>query len=292
MMTGKNSKKNKTQMAPNKNAIITGGARGIGFAIAEELVRNGVSVVICSRTKHELEKALVKLKQEGKAAGKVCDVSKLSDCKKLIKFARSKLGSIDVLVNNAGIFGPVGPLETNDPKEWEKALKINLLGVVYCSMLAIPLMKKQGNGKIINLAGAGVGGTKPLPRFSAYYSSKTAVVAFTENLAAELEKENIQVNAISPGGVASALTLGLLKMNKSQVGEEMYQASKEFKEKGGTPPELAGKLVAYLISDKANHITGRLLSAKWDKVKDFKKLNGDQNLYRLRRIDNVKFFEK
>ena len=280
-------------MALNKAAIITGGARGIGFAIASELVKQGVKVVICSRTKSDLQKSLLKLNQKGKVAyGTVCDVSKLKDCKKLIKFARSKLKKIDILINNAGIFGPVGLLEENDPRAWENALAINVLGAVYCSMLVIPYMKKQGYGKIINLAGAGVGGIKPLPRFSSYYTSKAAVVSFSENLAAELESENIQVNAISPGGVASALTLGLLKLDKSLVGEDMYQTSKQLQERGGTSPALAAKLVAFLASKKAEHITGRLLSAKWDKVDKLNKIGTSQNLYRLRRIDNIKFFEK
>ena len=278
----------------NKNAVITGGVKGIGFAIAQELVNQGMKVVICSRTKSQLQQSLVNLNQKGKVAyGIVCDVSNFRDCKKLIGFARNKLKKIDILVNNAGIFGPVGPLETNDPKAWQDALAINLLGTVYCSMLVIPYMKKQGNGKVINLAGAGVGGSKPLPRFSVYYASKAAIVGFTETLAAELEADNIQVNSIAPGGVATDLTLGLLKLDKVQVGEEMHQTSEELKEKGGIPPELTAKLVAFLASKDSDHITGRLLSAKWDQIENLKKKDAmTQNQYRLRRIDNQLFFEK
>lgn len=281
-------------MSLNKNAVITGGARGIGFAITQELVNLGTKVVICSRTRSDLQKALLILNRKSEVAyGIICDVSKLNDCQKLIEFAHSQTGRIDILVNNAGVFGPVGLLETNDPDNWKDALAINVLGAVFCSKLAIPYMKKQGAGKIINLAGAGVGGSKPLPRFSSYYVSKVAVVGFTENLAAELETENIQVNAISPGAVTSDLTLGLLKLDKSLVGEEMYQISKQLQEQGGTPPELAAKLVAFLVSNKADHITGRLLSAKWDTVEELQKEDTfTQDLYRLRRIDNRNFFEK
>lgn len=281
-------------MSLNKNAVITGGARGIGFAITQELVNLGTKAVICSRTRYDLQKALLILNRKSEVAyGIICDVSKLNDCKKLIKFARSKLKKIDILVNNAGIFGPVGLLETNDPDDWKDALAINILGAVYCSKLVIPYMKRQGGGKIINLAGAGVGGPNPLPRFSAYYTSKAAVASFTETLAAELEIENIQVNAISPGAVASELTLGLLKLDKAQVGEEMYQTSKQLQEQGGTPPELAARLVAFLVSTKADHITGRLLSAKWDAIEELREWNKfTQNSYRLRRVDNKIFFEK
>lgn len=281
-------------MLKGKTAIVTGGSRGIGFAIAKELADVGVQVIICSRNKEELREALKKLSdKKKKALGMVADVSKFADCQKLIKFAYSRTKRIDILVNNAGIFGPVGFLETNDPKSWEEVLAINVLGAVYCSKLVIPIMKKQKDGKIINLAGAGVGGTKSIPRFSSYYTSKTAVVNFTECLAAELQPFNIQVNAIAPGAVASELTLGLLKMDKSFVGEDMYKTSKKLLEEGGTLPKLAGKLVGFLASKEANHISGRLLSAKWDPIeKLIKPETFTENTYRLRRIDEEFFFEK
>lgn len=281
-------------MLKEKTAVITGGSRGIGFAIAEELSSQGANIVICSRTEKQLNDAVDTLSDKNKKAfGIAADVSQFEDCQRLIEFAHSQTGRIDILVNNAGVFGPVGLLETNDSDDWKEALAINVLGVVYCSKLVIPYMKKQGAGKIINLAGAGVGGSKSLPRFSAYYTSKAVVASFTETLAAELEMENIQVNAISPGAVASELTLGLFKLDKSLVGEEMYQTSRQLQEQGGTPPELAAKLVAFLASPNADHITGRLLSAKWDSIEELKKAGTfTQNLYRLRRIDNKMFFEK
>lgn len=281
-------------MLKGKTAIVTGGSRGIGFVIAHELVNAGFKVVICSRSKNQLNNEVKKLSNGDKNVfGTVADVSNFAECEKLINFAKSKMGRIDVLVNNAGIFGPVGLLETNDPKAWEDVLATNVLAAVFCSKLVIPIMKKQRGGKIINLAGAGVGGSKSIPRFSSYYTSKTAVVNFTECLAAELQPFNIRVNSIAPGAVASELTLGLLKMDKSQVGDDMYQTSKKLLEQGGTPPELAGKLVAFLASKEANHITGRLLSAKWDKIEDLKKAKRlPDNLYRLRRIDNEFFCEK
>lgn len=281
-------------MLEGKTAIITGGSRGIGFAIAKELSNQGADIIICSRTQKQLDESVKKLALSNKKTfGITADVSQFEDCQRLVNFSHSQTGRIDILVNNAGIFGPVGYLETNDPAAWSDALAINVLGAVYCSGLVIPYMKNLGGGRIINLAGAGVGGPRPLPRFSAYYTSKAAVVSFTETLAAELEADNIQVNAIAPGGVASELTLGLLKLDKGLVGEEMYQASKLLKKQGGTAPELAAKLVAFLASSDADHITGRLLSAKWDPIQDLKKVPGlTQNLYRLRRIDNRNFFEK
>lgn len=280
-------------MLRGKTAIVTGGARGIGLAIAKELSKQGAIVVICSRTKEQVNSAVDELSAGGnKAFGVTVDISEFPDCQKLIKFALSQTGRIDILVNNAGVFGPVGPLETNDSEEWISVLGINILGAVFCSKLVIPHMKKQGGGKIISISGAGVGGSKPLPRFSSYYTTKGAISLFTETLAVELQEFNIQVNAVAPGAVASELTLGLLKLDRDLVGEEMFATSQKLKAEGGIPPELAAKLIAFLASDAANHITGRLLSAKWDRIEELEKANlFTQNSYRLRRVDNKIFFE-
>lgn len=279
-------------MLLDKNAVITGGTRGIGFAITQELVNLGAKVVICSRTKSDLQKALLNLNLKDRVAyGIICDVSNLSDCKKLIKFAKKKLKKIDILVNNAGIYGPIGPFEDLNLNSWQKAMHIDFMGMVYCSYLVIPLMEKNRGGKIINLCGAGVGG-KSLPRFSAYFSSKFAVAGFSEVLADELKEKNIQVNSISPGGVNTYINEYLLKVGPRRSGKEMYEQALKQKKTGGTSPELAAKLVAYLVSDDSNHISGRLLSAKWNPPEKLKKVRLDNNLYKLRRIDNELFQEK
>lgn len=281
-------------MFKGKTAIVTGGARGIGFAIAKELASLGAQVVICSRTEEQVKSAVNSLSTDGKRAfGITADVSKFGDCQKLVDFAVSQTGKIDILVNNAGIFGPVGLLEMNDPEAWVNVLGVNILGVVYCSKLVIPYMKKQGYGKIVSISGAGIGGPKPLPRFSSYYTTKGAIACFTEVLAAELQEFNIQVNAIAPGAVASELTLGLLKLDKAEVGEDMYEMSRQLEEKGGTPPEIAAKLIAFLASGESDHVTGRLFSAKWDPIEGLKKADDlGANKYRLRRVDGVMIFEE
>src|SRR3990167_7434085 len=226
------------QLLQGKHVIITGGSRGIGYAVAQELINQGARVVICSRTKDELKKGLFSLNEKGRVAfGVTCDVSKIYDCKKLIKFSKDKLKKIDVLVNNAGIYGPIGPFEKINLKEWEKAVRINFMGMVYCSYLVIPEMQKNKGGKIINLCGAGVGANS-LPRFSAYFTSKFAVAGFTEVLADEVKEKNIQVNSISPGGVNTYLNEYLLKVGPEKSGKKMYQQALKQKKTGGTPPEL------------------------------------------------------
>ncbi len=281
-------------MLKAKLAIVTGGSRGIGFAIAKELTEKGAEVIICSRNNDQLSEAVSKLSTPSKPAfGIVADVSKFEDCQKLIDFAYSKRGRINILVNNAGIFGPIGLLETNNPEKWEEVLAINVLSAVYCSQLVIPYMKKNGGGKIINLAGAGVGSPHAHPRFSGYYTSKSAIVGFTETMAEELKEDNIQVNAIAPGAIASELQFDLLKMDKTLVGENMYKTAEQLLEQNDIPIKSAAKLAAFLASEKANHITGRLLSSKWDSIEQLAEIERfTQNRYRLRRIDNKKFFEK
>lgn len=278
----------------NKCVVITGGARGIGFSIAKELLDYGAKVVICSRTKSQLKKTLKILNEKhGICYGKICDVSKLSDCKKLINFALLKLGKIDVLVNNAGIYGPIGPFQNLDLTEFKKTIGINLLGMVNCSYLVIPLMEKAGGGKIINLCGAGVGGGKTMPRFAAYYTSKFAVAGFSEVLADELSRKNIQVNSISPGAVNTYLNDYLIKKGPNKSGIEYYKWALKQKRKGGTPPELAAMLVAYLSSEESNHITGRLLSAIWNSPEKLIRIRKfEDSLYKLRKIDQELFYEK
>lgn len=277
----------------DKSAIVTGGSRGIGFSISQQLVAEGAKVVICSRTKSELKQALNLLNNNDTVAfGIVCDISKLNECKKLIKFSQKKIGKINILINNAGIYGPIGPLEKIDLKLWRKALEINLIGMVYLTSLIIPIMKKASGGKIVNLSGGGVGGSSIKPRISAYFTSKIAVAGFSEMIAEELKDYNIQVNAISPGAVNTYLNEYLLKMGPKKAGKEFYAQSLKQKKEGGTPPELAAQLVVFLASSESNHISGRLLSARWDSPQLLKKKNLSQNLYKIRRIDGKLYYEK
>lgn len=277
----------------NKTALITGGARGIGKALAQQFLEDGALVLICSRKKEELEKTCKELDPSGKKLFYfVADVSNYKDCEKLFKHAKNLFKHIDILVNNAGIYGPIGLLEENPFDEWVKTIQINLLGTVYCTKLALPQMKKQRKGKIINLAGAGIGGKKPMSRFSAYYTSKAAVVAFTEVIASEVSEDNIQVNCISPGAINTYFSDYLLVQDPKKVGP-MYEQTLKQKKFGGDSLELGAKLAVFLASDESNNITGKILSAKWDKIDALKKLNKkNKNIYTLRRIDEELFNEK
>ena len=277
-----------------KYAIVTGGTRNIGRAITEALINAGAVVMVCARKEDELQKMISEVDPSGsKLKGVVADVAKKEDCEKLVNAAIDQFGTIDILVNNAGIYGPIGLIEENDTAFWKQAFDVNLFGTVQCTQLVLPHMRKQKSGKIINLAGAGVGGKRPLPRFTAYFASKAAVVALTEAVAAEVVEDNIQVNCISPGAVNSYFTDFLLEQGKDKAGDVMYQQALKTKEEGGDPPQLAGETAVFLASQESNHITGKMLSAKWDKKEDLIKQNPlKDNLYNLRRIDDVMFYEK
>jgi NAD(P)-dependent dehydrogenase (short-subunit alcohol dehydrogenase family) len=212
------------------------------------------------------------------------DVSRRDDVECMVKFAVEKVNRIDILVNNAGILGPIGPLHVSDPNTWVETVHINLIGTFLCCRAVLPFLIEQGKGKIINLSGGGA--ASPRPFFSAYASSKAAVVRLTENLAEEVERFNIQVNAIAPGSVNTRLLDEVLAAGDLAGQREKQRAEKQ-KETGGISPEMAAALAVFLASDESDGLSGRLISAVWD---DWAKLSrripeimsGD--LFTLRRI--------
>ncbi|HTE48976.1 MAG TPA: SDR family oxidoreductase [Candidatus Paceibacterota bacterium] len=276
----------------NKVVVITGGGQGIGRNIATEFAKNQAKVIICARTK----KDVYSVKKEIAAFGGKCESFSVdvSDNKKIDKFINDvlkKYHKIDVLINCAGIYGPIGPLEKNDMAFWNKTLDINVFGTANCIHAVIPSMKKRRKGKIINFCGGGIGSNKIKPNFSAYTTSKSAVVGLTEVMANELRSSGIQINAISPGAVNTRL-LDQVLASKNLVGKEFFRESIEQKKKGGTPPEKAAKLCLFLATSKADFVTGKLLSAVWDNYDNFKEIRKeiiDTSLYTMRRIDNFQF---
>ena len=276
-----------------KVAIVTGGGRGIGKAIARAFAAEGARLVLAARSTPELESVadLVRCETGASCAAHRCDVSVASEVRKLVEQARAAFGRIDILVNNAGTYGPIGPLDECDPEEWRRTIEVNLLGTVYASREVLPLFREQRRGRIVNLAGAGIGGPSVTPRISAYAASKAAVVQFTESLAKELASWNIRVNAIAPGAVTTEITKAVIAAGPERAGREFYERNVRQKEQGGDPPELAARLAVHLASDECK-LSGKLLSAKWD---DLASIDGDEanrgSLFTLRRIDGVLFAE-
>ena len=184
----------------NKTAIVTGGTKGIGRAIAQELVHEGVSVCIAARGTDGFDRAAENPDRTGTGHAFVfpCDVRDYEQVKALIDYVVRQLGGIDILVNNAGI-GVFETVEETSPEDFRAVLETNLFGVFYCCHEAIPQMKKRGGGYIINISS--LAGANPHPRMAAYNASKFALNGFSEALMQEVRHDNIKVSYIMPGSV-------------------------------------------------------------------------------------------
>jgi 3-oxoacyl-[acyl-carrier protein] reductase len=183
----------------NKIAIVTGGTKGIGYAIAESLLSAGVRVFICARGKRELKTALRKLAEKGKVEGEICDVRNEAQVRMMMDECLRSFGGLDILINNAGI-GIMGKtVEEMTPDEFRRTLETNLFGVFYSCHYAIPMMKKRKGGYIINISS--LAGQNPHPRMAAYNASKYGLNGFTEAMMQEVRQDNIKVSYICPGSV-------------------------------------------------------------------------------------------
>ncbi len=183
----------------NKVAIITGGTKGIGKAIAESLLKNGAKVFICARDKFVLKRSLEYLSQFGKVDGEICDVRSETQVKEMFDECLRVFGGVDILINSAGVgvFGKT--VEELEPDDFRWVLETNLFGVYYTCHHAIPLIKSRGGGYIINISS--LAGQNAHPKMAAYNASKFALNGFTEALMQEVRQDNIKVSYICPGSV-------------------------------------------------------------------------------------------
>ena len=272
-----------------KNIIITGASRGLGVHIARAMWDNGANLLLVARSVDDLNK-LKKDLETVSATGQgvytaAVDLGLPEATDIIIEEAQKVWGRLDGLVNNAGILGPVGPLWQNPWKAWEETIRVNLLAPVALCRACIQWMKKDGQGKIINLSGGGA--TGPRPNFSAYAVAKTGIVRFTEILAQEIQDFNIQVNSIAPGALNTDMLEDVLRKNPENVGEDEYEKALKQKEAGGASPEKAARLCVFLASSASDGITGKLISAIWDPWREFpdrlEDLQGT-DIFTLRRI--------
>jgi 3-oxoacyl-[acyl-carrier protein] reductase len=271
-------------------AIITGANQGLGRAIAERFVREGAGVLLVARGADLLARTVDELRRLANVPGQrvaafVADVGLPESCGDIVRAARDQIGGVTVLVNNAGVYGPMGRLEEVDWVAWVDAIRINLLGTALMCRAVLPLMRSQGFGKIINLSGGGA--TAPLPRISAYAASKAAVVRLTETLAEEARDAGIDVNAIAPGALNTRLLGEALEAGPEKLGREFYERSLKQQAEGGVPLEKGAALAAFLASAQSDGITGRLLSAPWDnwaRLPEWRDQLAASDIYTLRRI--------
>jgi len=272
-----------------RNAIITGASQGLGKEIAKHYVREGASVMLCARNELDLNNARAEISNlaapNQKVLSRVCDVSQEQQVDELVAFAAHELGSIQALVCNAGVYGPMGATETVDLEEWRRAMEINLFGLLLPARAVIPHFKRAGYGKIIVLSGGGA--TNPLPNISCYAASKAAAVRLMETLAEELRSSNVDVNAIAPGALKTRLVEQVLAAGPEKVGAAFFAKNKKWAEEGATSLELGASLCVYLASPESDGITGRLISAQWDPWRTLHERREEltnSDIYCLRRI--------
>lgn len=270
-----------------RRAVITGASQGFGLELAAAFLREGADVVLCARDEAALGGVIETLRREHPQRlvdGIRADVASEVDVDALFAFAERVLHEVDVVVVNAGVYGPKGAIADVDWDEWVHAIRINLIGAVYTMRRALPLLRRVANGKILILSGGGA--TRPLPNVSAYAASKAGLVRFGETLAEELRPEGIDVNMIAPGALNTRLLDEVLEAGPSVVGQVFYEQAQRQAESGGTPMALGVSLSVFLASAASDGITGKLLSAQWDPWQQFaeQKSRLDGDVYTLRRI--------
>ena len=273
-----------------KNAIVTGSNQGLGKAIAEEFIKEGANVIICARDYKLLYKTYLELSKnliEGQEIYPISvDISNQFHVDSFYEQVTTYFSKIDILVNNAGIYGVKGLVDIKDYDKWTETININLLGTVYMCMKFLPMFKLQRHGKIINISGGGA--ANPRPYFSAYATSKAAVVRFTETLAEELKEYNIDCNCIAPGALNTRLLGEILEEGAENVGKEYYKKALKQKKDGGDSLKNAAELCTYFASERSDGLTGKLISARWDKWRDdipnYIEEIKNSDIYTLRRI--------
>ena len=244
-------------------AVITGAGRGIGRAIALAYAREGAKLALAARSEPELEEAVAAVSELGVEAIAVpTDVTSQQDAERLASRTAERFGRIDVLVNNAGISGPVGPLQNNDIDEWVSTITVNLTGTFLVCRAVIPVMLEQAGGKIINLSGAGA--TNAWSNMSAYCSSKAAVVRLTEVLAQELADKGITVNALGPGSVHTSMWDRMTEQAAEAGADFIHELGVRVTSGGGASIDECAELAVWLASEESGELTGRLISATTD----------------------------
>lgn len=239
-----------------KTAIVTGGGRGIGRAVARKLASEGAAILVSSRSAKEIEAVAAEIQQAGgRAKAVAADVSKPAECEKVVRAGREAFGAIDILVNNAGVLGPVAPAEGTTIEQWNDVLAINLTSAFLMSRLVLPEMYGRASGAIVNVSS--VAGKAAFPMNSAYAASKAGLLGLTRTLAAEGARKGVRVNSIGPGPVSDTNMwqelAGHLGPGSAHVTDAILQGRL-------LNTEEVASVVLFLVSDQATAITGQTLN--------------------------------
>jgi 3-oxoacyl-[acyl-carrier protein] reductase len=248
-----------------KQALVTGGTRGLGLEIARLFWSEGANLIVVARDAGELGRLRGALPPQA-AAGQLLDVLQAdltsdSGLRSVIE-QMERRGGVEILVNNAAMQGPIGKVWECDWKAWEAVVKLDLLVPVQLCRAAVPAMLRRGKGSIINLSGGGAAG--PRENFSAYASAKTALVRFSETLAAEVKSHGIRVNALAPGAMNTSMMRETVDAGPERAGADYQHALQTIEKDSGATAQRAAELCLFLATDESAGLTGRLLSAVWD----------------------------
>ncbi|GAC1654639.1 MAG: 3-oxoacyl-ACP reductase FabG [Ktedonobacteraceae bacterium] len=241
-----------------KVALVTGGGRGIGRAIALELAQVGCDVVVLARTHGEIEQVAAEIQATGPRSFAIsCDLSDGKAIAHAFAEITNALGPIDILVNNAGVVEPIGSIQTVEADKWAEAIEINLIGTFRWMRSCTPSMLERGWGRIINISTGAATGTG-MENSSAYSASKAGVEMLTLNVAAELQGKGVTVNAVRPGTVDTAMQTHIRSLPTKQAGQQLHDRFKGFHEQGKLlKPSQPARLVANLLRGES---TGEIVS--------------------------------
>jgi len=266
-------------------AIVTGAYGGLGKQVSFALWNKGFSLILIGRSKSKL--ITIKNSLENRANQScttiICDLSDGLAVSEIIRKDISKLKKIDTLINIAAIHGPIGMFDKNNMNEWNDVFQVNFFSPVALTKAVIPLMKKNG-GSIINISGGGAAG--PRPKFSAYASSKAALVRFSETVALELKKNSIRINCVAPGMMPTKLLSEIIAHEDNSENKELSVMNEVLTDKNFSYSNVI-ELILFLTSSNSKYISGKLISAVWDNWQDWNKNIVELNkndLYTLRRI--------
>ncbi|WP_255197699.1 SDR family NAD(P)-dependent oxidoreductase [Halorarius litoreus] len=256
-------------MRRNSTAIVTGGGRGIGQAICEELADAGVDIVIADIDANLMEETASLVRSAGQEAYPVqTDLSDFDSVRDAVDQAFASCSEIDVLVNNAGIAGPTAACEDVDPQEWDATLDVNLRGAFFMCREVLPAMKERGYGRIVNIAS--VTGKRPLVNRTPYATAKMGLIGFTRTLAAEVGRHDINVNAVCPGSVDGPRIRSVFERQAEATGRSFDAVEADVKNESARGELVDKRAVAntvrYLCSDDARQITGQDINVSAGKV--------------------------
>jgi NAD(P)-dependent dehydrogenase (short-subunit alcohol dehydrogenase family) len=245
--------------AKGLRVVVTAGAAGIGRAIARTFVEHGARVHICDIDDRALRETAAALPEVTQTRA---DVASVAEVHRLFEEAQSRLGGLDVLVNNAGIAGPTAKVEDIRPQDWDRCIAVDLNGMFYCTRRAMPLIKAAGGGSIINLSS--IAGRFGFPLRTPYAAAKWAVVGFTQSLAAEAGPDKVRVNCIQPGIVEGERVERIVAAKAEQLGvapEEVLQRMVEgVALKTTVTAQDVANVALFLASDAGRHISGQAIS--------------------------------